>query len=221
MKLYCDITRQRFVQSFRRASDIQVFLTQNDDKELEIYLLKQTGNGRHPYMYDANSGREDRTAYATLCNPGGTPLTLTEPVQLTPIKNGFTGTLHLDTEEIDTFLAGRAERSAFLAIEFIDGDTNLGLFYSEVTLRKAATAATTVRIQGVIRATWVTGYTGGGNAKLDGQPTVGKPLGTRYEVTINRFTSFWEVSAGSLPTDTNAGIILTTDGGQLLRTLGF
>ena len=222
MKLYCDITRQRFVQSFRIAAEIQIILTQNDDREIAVYLVTPNpAGGRFPYMYDANSGRAGVTAYATICNPGGTPLTLTEPAQLAVIKNGFTGTLHLDTEQIETFLAGRAERSAFLAIEIAEGDSKLAIFYGELTLRTASTSMGTVRLPGIIRATWVTGYTGGGNTNLDGQPTVGKTLGTRYEVTINGFTSFWEVSAGSLPTDVNAGIILATDGGQLLRTLGF
>lgn len=219
MKLYCDITRQRFVQSFRLTAEITIIWTQNDDPEIQVYLLVPSpGGGRWPYMYDVNSGKAGVIATATLCNPGGTPLTLTEAVELTAIKNGFSGTLHLDTEEIATFLAGRSDRKAFLAIEL---DGSQAIFYGEVTLRAASTSAASTRIPGVIRATLVTGYTGGGNANLDGQVTVGKPLGTRYEVTVNGFTSFWEVSAGSLPTDTNAGIILTTDGRQLLRTLGF
>lgn len=223
MKLYCDITRQRFVQSFRLSAEIEIILTQNDDAEIEVYLLTPSGHGgRYPYMYDANSGNAAITAFATLCNPGGTPLTLTAAVQLTAIKNGFAGTLHLDTEEIATFLAGRSERATFLAIEITDEDENSSTpFNGPLTLRMASTAAGTVRISGVIRATWVTGYTGGGNANLDGQVTVGKTLGTRWEVTINGGQSNWELAAGNVPSNAEAGIILTTDGGQLVRTLGF
>lgn len=222
MKLYCDITRQRFVQSFWLTAEPTIYLTQNDDPEIKIYLLVPSpAGGRYPHMYDVNSGAAGVTAVAALSNLGGDPLTLTEPVELTAVRKGFIGRLHLDTEEIGTFLANRLERPAFLAIELTEGENSLTSFMGPLILRAASTAFAAVRLPGVIRATWVTGYTGGGNANLDGQETVGKPLGTRYEVTINGFQSNWEISEGSLPTDTNAGIILTTDGRQLLRTLGF
>lgn len=223
MKLYCDITRQKFAQSFRVAAEPTVFLTQHDDVPIEVYLVvPNPDGGRFPFMYDVNSGKAGLTATATLCNPGGTPLTLTEAAELTIIHKGFSGTFHLDTEEIDTFLSDRSDRLCALAIEVTDADSNrLTSFLGYLTLRMASTAAGTVRIGSVIRATWVTGYTGGGNANLDGQETVGKPLGTRYEVTINGFQSNWEIAEGSLPTDVGTGIILTTDGRQLLRTLGF
>lgn len=223
MNLYCDIIRQRFVQGFRFANEIRVFLTQNDDETVNVYLVVPSRDGgRYPFMYDANSGKAGTTATATLCNPGGTPLTLTAPLTLTNIENGFSGTLHLNTTEIDTFLTGRAERTAFLAIEWTDSDGNkLTSFLGEVTLRMAATAAGTVSIPGVIRRRDITGYIGGGPTKLDGVTTIGKAIGTRWDVTINGAESHWEYTGpGATPTDVDSGIILTTDGGQLVRTIG-
>src|SRR5205823_3263408 len=108
MNLYCDIIRQRFVQGFRFANEVRIFLTQNDDAVVNIYLLVPSRDReRYPFMYDASSGKSGVTAVATICNPGGTPLTLTVPLPLANIDKDFSGTLHLNTAEIDTFLAGR------------------------------------------------------------------------------------------------------------------
>lgn len=223
MNLYCDIIRQRFAQSFYLAAEPRVYLTQNDDAPGNFFLVVPSRDGgRWPFMYDVNSGKTGVTAVATLCNPGGAPLTLTAPLTLANIKNGFTGTLHLNTNEIDTFLTGRAERTAFLAIEVTDASGNkLTSFMGEVTVRMASTAAGTVAIPGVIRNKLIVGYTGGGSTKLDGVVTVGKDIGTRWDVTINGVESHWEYTGpGSTPSDPDSGIILTTDGGQLMRTIG-
>lgn len=220
MKLYCDITRQRFVQSNRLSAEIEIILTQNDDAEIEVYLLIPSSHGgRYPYKYDANSGNAGITAYATLCNPGGTPLTLTAAVQLTAIKNGFAGTLNLDTEEIVTFLAGRSEREAFLAIEITDEDENdSAVFNGPVTLRMDSTTADTVSIAGYRRLQDVTGYTGGGPTNLDGAVPAGETVGTIYLVTIDDSESHWiNQGPGAIPTDLDAGIILTTAGDNLRR----
>lgn len=223
MNLYCDIIRQRFAQSFYLAAEPRVYLTQNDDASINAFLLVPSLNGgRYPFMYDVNSGKSGVTAVATLCNPGGTPLTLTAPVTLANIKNGFSGTLHLNTNEIDTFLAGRSERTAFLAIEVTDAVGNkLTSFMGEVTIRMASTAAGTVSIPSVIRRAEITGYTGGGATNLDGLATVGKSPGTIFWVKINGAESHWEYTGpGSTPSDPDSGIILTTDGGQLVKTIG-
>lgn len=222
MKLYCDITRQRFAQSLWLSAEPVIYLTQNDEPEIKIYLIVPSpGGGRNPFMYDVNAGAAGVTATATLCNPGGTPLTLTQRAELTASRKAFIGRLELDTEEIETFLEGRSERTAFLSIEITDGENSLTSFMGPVQLRAAATTAAATPIPGVIRATWVTGYTGGGITNLDGQETVGKPLGTRWEVTINGGQSNWELAEGSTPSNPETGFILTTDGGQLVRTLGY
>jgi hypothetical protein len=223
MDLYCDIIRQRFVQGFRSAGQVTPFFTQNDEATARIYLLvPNPRGGSYPFMYDANSGKAGVTATATICNPGGIPLTLTAPLPLSNIKNGFDGTLNLATVEIATFLAGRAERTAFLAVEVSDQAGNrLTSFLGEIVLRSAATAGDTIAIPGVVRLTAVTGYTGGTPADLEGIVTGNKAVGTIFWVKINGAESHWEyVGPGSTPSDPDSGIILTTDGGQLYRTLG-
>jgi hypothetical protein len=224
MKLYCDITRQRFVQGASLSAEITPFFTQNDTATFQVYLLTATGNSRFPFTYDRTSGKAGYTATATLCNPGGSPLTLTDPVSLDLVRNGFSGTITLDTQELVTFLTGRAERAAFLAIEVTDDAGNkVTSFMGEVSLRMAATAAETVKISSVIRRQDITDYVAHGDdatGTLEGIATVGLSLGTLWWVKINGSESHWELSEGSTPSDPDAGIIFTTDGGQLVRSIG-
>lgn len=223
MNFYCDVINQRFAGGYRSVAEPRIVLTQNNDIAGKFYLLQPNQrNGRYPFMYDPSSGSSGVVAKAVLCNPGGTPLTLTAPATLTPITNGFSGLIQTNTSEIETFLTGYAERQAVLAIEVTDsGDaSHITSFQREVTLRMDSTAAETSSIPGVIRLRGVTGYVGGGTTNLDGAVTAGNPIGTRYEVTINGYESHWELAAGSQPSDPDSGIILTTDGGQLLRTIG-
>ncbi|MEY2512002.1 MAG: hypothetical protein QOE26_2765 [Verrucomicrobiota bacterium] len=220
MKLYCDITRQRFVQGFWLSAEITPFFTQNDTATFQVYLLAATGNSRFPFTYDRTSGKAGYTATATLCNPGGSPLTLTDPVSLDLIRNGFSGTITLDTQELVTFLTGRAERAAFLAIEVTDdAGSKVTSFMGEVSLCMAATAAETVKISSVIRRQDITSYMGGSES-LEGIATIGLSLGTLWWVKINGSESHWELTEGSAASDPDSGIILTADGGQLVRTIG-
>lgn len=223
MNLYCDIINQRFVMGSRLTAEVKPFFTQNDDAPIKVYLLTPARDGgRFPFMYDENSGKAGVTAYASLSNPGGSPLTLVAPAELAIIPNGFDGTLHFNTSEIGAFLAGRETREAAFSIEITDADGNrLTSFMAYVILRAASTEAGTVTIPGVVRLPLITGYTGGGPTNLDGIVTVGKTVGTLYWVKINSAESHWEyVGPGAIPSDPDSGIILTTDGGQLYRTIG-
>lgn len=226
MNFFCDVINQRFVKGFRIPSIADIVVTQDNDIAGKFYLIQPNGSSRFPFMYDPNSGDADATAKAALCNPGGTPLTLTEPVNLTAILNGFAGTIRTNTTEIETFLTGWPERKCQLAIEVTDVEGNhLTDFQSELTLRAASTASDVESIPGVIRDKNIIGYTGGGPTNLDGVVTADKAVGTRWDVTLTiggaRIESHWEYTGpGITPSDPDSGIILTTDGGQLVRTIG-
>jgi hypothetical protein len=226
MNFFCDVISQRFLKGFRIPSVADIIVTQNNDIEGKFYLVQPNGSSRFPFMYDPNSGDAGLIAKATLCNPGGTPLTLTEPTTLSAILNGFTGIIRTSTEQIATFLAGYTERKCQLAIEVTDIDGNhVTDFQSELTLRSASTGADVEVIAGVIRDKRITGYLGGGPTNLDGVVTADKPIGTRWDVTLTiggaRAESHWEYTGpGATPSDPDSGIILTTDGGQLVRTIG-
>jgi hypothetical protein len=226
MDFFCDVINQRFAKGFRNPSLGNPIITQNNDIEGKFYLVQPNGSSRFPFMYDPSSGGSNLTAQAILCNPGGTPLTLTERAELSVILNGFAGTIHTNTTEIQNFLAGLPERKCQLAIEVTDAEGNhLTDFQSELTLRSASTGAEVESIPGVIRDKNITGYTGGGATNLDGVITADKTIGTRWDVTLTiggaRVESHWEyIGPGATPSDPDSGIILTVDGGQLVRTIG-
>lgn len=232
MDIICDIINKRFAWSFGHNGEVGIVLTQSNNQPIRLYLVQP---GRHPgsrfpFCYDPASGASTYTAILSLRDVNAAPVTLASTQPLTPIRNGFEGIFHLDTQEITDFLSGRAERDAAFCVDLTDGAGNkISPFRRSITLQ-ATSAGGGTSIPGIIYDPDIIGLTGGGATNLDGQITVGRPISTLWIVirTISgeRVKSEWVLIAATGVTDEDAGIIrpldynATTNAVNLVRVSG-
>lgn len=217
MDIFADIVNQRFVQDFRHANDAVHNLTQNDEQPLRLFMVqpsKYPGSG-HPFNYTAYSGDEDFTVIVSLRDVTTDPVTLASTETMTALPNGFEGVLHLNTEEIATFLSGRSQRDVELCIDMIDdGGHRFSPFRRTVTLR-ASDSGTTTPIPGAVYDPAIIGLTGGGLTNLDGIATVSKAVGSLQiltrQVSGAWTASTWKLIAGTTAEDEEGGVIRPDD----------
>jgi hypothetical protein len=225
MKLFCDLTNQRFALGMRIAADARPIFTQNDSVTIKAYLLaqNQNGGGRFPFMYDVNSGSSDVAAAATLCNPGRLSLNSHQPGHSQQREERILRRAAPEYRR-DRHLPGWPRRTVRLPLHRNHRCLRRPRYQLSRCcarpLRRHLRRDRELSPRRIIRLTTVTGYTGGGPTKLDGISTVGRALGTVFWVKINGAESHWELVEGSTASDPDSGIILTTDGGQLVRTIG-
>jgi hypothetical protein len=148
--LFLVIPNQEFANDFRNPNSPAIYFTQGVRQPIAVFLLEYTGDGAYPFMYRTSSGDASLIATATLLSSSSSPSTLTVPVVLTPIRNGFKGVLALDTLEIATLLgnvggayAPRPSVEVIFSLEVVDADgETVESFQSKVTLRLAPASAT-------------------------------------------------------------------------------
>lgn len=140
LKFFADLTNQCFAVSLRDRSVPYQALTQDSQEPVEIYLVRPTFDNRWPFQIDPLSGSALlESPVVTLCNPGSLSApTLTSPALLTPIRNGFTGTLDLATTEIAAFLGNLPERQAILSIDAVKDTLQRTLFRAPLFVRPHA-----------------------------------------------------------------------------------
>lgn len=218
MDIVCDIINQRFAWNFRSNGDCSIVLTQNDDQPIRLYMVQPSpyvGRG-YPFYYTALSGDEDVTCIVSLRDCTTVPLTLASTEPMGAILNGFDGVLHLNTEEVATFLSGRAQRDADFCIDLIDtGGHRISVFRRSITLRATDSGTVTLTTPGVLYSLGITGLTGGGATNLDGLETVGRGVGS-VQIVIRQVSgawtqSSWRLTTGTAAEDEDGGIIRPDD----------
>jgi hypothetical protein len=208
-EFFCNLDAQYFTRGFNFAGLLMPILTAGDGLPSRFYLVRNNpyGLSRFPFIFDDNSGKSGVTATASLLatmtrNDGTSYLsTLSGPLSLDPIRDGFKGILDLATSAIASFLTSET-RGCVLSIDLTDGDGNiLTPFRSAVTLRQATPgigASPSTPIPGTVTLHSLTGFIGGTSVNVDGQvQTVGKTLGTLYLGVVNDVLYTWELRAGS------------------------
>lgn len=218
MDIFCDIFNQRFVWNSRNAAECALILTQNNDQPLRLYLLQPSSYpaSAYPYTYDISSGDSQSIALVSLRDVSSVPATLASTLPLDHIRNGFSGILHTNTQQIADFLAGRAERDVAFCVDLVDGGGHkISPFRRSLKLRAIDSGTTVPTVAGEIYIPAITGFIGGGAANLDGVTTAGLPLGTLIRVIVNiaatPVLSEWRIQAGNDVTNLAGGIVQPLD----------
>lgn len=213
-KLFCVLTsgNQQFASSFNDRSEPRLYFTQDNDLPFRLYLLQSLNSQRWPFSYDSLSGADDITVIVSLRDIGtGAVLASTEP--LTPVRNGFEGILHVNTQEVDNYLA--IAYAPVCAAEFsadvVDAFGNkINLFRRAIILRAAPVGSTVVIPGSQYYFPEVTGYLGAGSTALQSKPTLNRQ-GAIFQAVINGLLVAWRIEPGTAETDLDAGIIKPAD----------
>lgn len=216
-KIFCDVVRQQFAHDFHNRNDSSLFLTQNDNYPFRLFMVQpsQYPGTRYPFNYTEASGDEDFSAIVSIRNVQAAPVTLASTAVMTAIPNGFEGLLHLNTQEVADFLAGRPELDAAFCIDLVDDSGNrISPFRHSITLRATDSGSVTT-IPGIIFDPDITGLTGGGVTNLDGIVTVSKAINSLQilvrVISGSRSESTWQLIAGTTAEDEDGGIVRPDD----------